>query len=60
VLKIESDQIVEAVRKNNVPLEYVMLPNEGHGFTKRGNEQLVYEKIVRFMDKHLKNELPVQ
>ena len=60
VLKIESDQIVEAVRKNNVPLEYVILPNEGHGFTKRGNEQLVYEKIVRFMDKHLKNELPVQ
>ncbi len=60
VLKIESDQIVEAVRKNNVPLEYVLLPDEGHGFSKRENEQLVYEKIVRFMDKHLKNELPVQ
>lgn len=60
VLKIESDQIVEAVRKNNVPLEYVLLPDEGHGFSKRENEQLVYEKIVRFMDKYLKNEPPVQ
>ncbi|WP_250630135.1 S9 family peptidase [Rhodoflexus caldus] len=60
VLKIESDQIVEAVRKNNVPLEYVLLPDEGHGFSKRENEQLVYEKIVQFMDKYLKNEPPVQ
>jgi dipeptidyl aminopeptidase/acylaminoacyl peptidase len=60
VLKIESDQIVEAVRKNNVPLEYVLLPDEGHGFSKRENEQLVYEKIVRFMDKYLKNEPTVQ
>lgn len=60
VLKIEADQIVEAVRKNNVPLEYILLPDEGHGFSKRENEQLVYEKIVRFMDKHLKNEPPVQ
>lgn len=60
VLKIESDQIVEAVRKNNVPLEYVLLPDEGHGFSKRENEQLVYEKIVRFMDKYLKNEPPMQ
>ncbi|WP_448520457.1 alpha/beta fold hydrolase [Rhodoflexus sp.] len=60
VLKIESDQIVEAVRKNNVPLEYVLLPDEGHGFSKRENERLVYEKIVRFMDKHLKNAPPAQ
>jgi dipeptidyl aminopeptidase/acylaminoacyl peptidase len=60
VLKIESDQIVEAVRKNNIPIEYVLLPDEGHGFSKRENERLVYEKIIRFMDKHLKNEPPVQ
>lgn len=58
VLKIESDQIVEAVRKNNVPLEYVLLPDEGHGFSKRENEKLVYEKILRFMNTYLKNAPP--
>jgi hypothetical protein len=35
VLKVESDEIVAAVRKNNVPVEYVVFPDEGHGFIKK-------------------------
>jgi dipeptidyl aminopeptidase/acylaminoacyl peptidase len=34
VLKVESDEIVEAVRGNGVPVEYVVFDDEGHGFTK--------------------------
>jgi dipeptidyl aminopeptidase/acylaminoacyl peptidase len=35
VLQIESDEIVAAVRKNNVPVEYVVFEDEGHGFIKK-------------------------
>ena len=35
VLKAESDEIVAAVRKNGVPVEYIVFPDEGHGFTKK-------------------------
>jgi acetyl esterase/lipase len=34
VLKVESDEIVEAVKKNQVPVEYLVFPDEGHGFEK--------------------------
>jgi len=38
VLKVESDEIVAAARKNGVPVEYVLFPDEGHGFVKKDNE----------------------
>jgi len=56
VLKVESDEIVEAVKKNNVPVEYVVFPDEGHGFVKKENEIKGYGQILQFLDKHLKGE----
>ena len=38
VLKAESDEIVAAVKKNGVPVEYIVFPDEGHGFTKKKNQ----------------------
>src|SRR5690606_942722 len=32
VLQVESDEIVAGVRKNGVPVEYVLFEDEGHGF----------------------------
>ena len=58
VLKIESDEVVEAVKKNNVPVEYVVFPDEGHGFVKKENEIIGYGQILQFLDKHLKGEPP--
>ncbi len=55
VIKPESDEIVEAVRKNGVPVEYVVLPDEGHGFSKRANATKAYQSILEFLDKYLKN-----
>jgi len=60
VLKIESDEVVAAVKKNNVPVEYVVFPDEGHGFVKKENEIKGYGQIVQFLDKHLKGEPPVK
>jgi dipeptidyl aminopeptidase/acylaminoacyl peptidase len=55
VLQVESDEIVEAVRKNNVPVEYVIFPDEGHGFIKKENEIRGYGQILDFLEKHLKS-----
>jgi dipeptidyl aminopeptidase/acylaminoacyl peptidase len=57
VLQIESDEIVEAVKKNNVPVEYLVFPDEGHGFIKKENEIRGYGEILKFLDKHLKSEI---
>ncbi len=54
VLKAESDEIVEAVKKNNVPVEYVLFEDEGHGFVKKENQIESYGKILKFLDKYLK------
>jgi dipeptidyl aminopeptidase/acylaminoacyl peptidase len=55
VIKAESDDIVDAVKKNNVPVEYVVFADEGHGFSKKKNQLEAYKKIVEFLDKYLKN-----
>jgi dipeptidyl aminopeptidase/acylaminoacyl peptidase len=54
VLQAESDEIVAAVRANAVPVEYVLFPDEGHGFTKRENRIKASDAYVRFLDQHLK------
>ena len=38
VLKVESDEIVAAAKNNGVPVDYVVFPDEGHGFVKKENE----------------------
>jgi dipeptidyl aminopeptidase/acylaminoacyl peptidase len=54
VIKPESDDIVEAVKKNGVPVDYVVFDDEGHGFSKKKNTLVAYERILAFLDKHLK------
>jgi dipeptidyl aminopeptidase/acylaminoacyl peptidase len=54
VLKAESDEIVEAVKKNGLPVEYVVFPDEGHGFVKKENEIKGYRAILDFLNQHLK------
>ena len=56
VIKSESDDIVAAVTKSGVPVEYVVFPDEGHGFTKPKNNMEANRKIVQFLDKHLKGQ----
>ena len=54
VLQVESDEIVEAVKENNVPVEYIVFPDEGHGFMKKENEIKGYGQILTFLDTYLK------
>lgn len=56
VLKVESDEIVEAVRQNNVPVEYIVFDDEGHGFSKKNNRITGYKAILTFLDQHFGRE----
>ncbi|WOV87065.1 S9 family peptidase [Sporosarcina oncorhynchi] len=53
VLQVESDDIVEKVKENGVPVEYIVFEDEGHGFTKRENQITGYGAIREFLDTHL-------
>jgi dipeptidyl aminopeptidase/acylaminoacyl peptidase len=53
VLKRESDEIVAAVKKKGVPVEYVVFPDEGHGFVKKENEIKGYTQVLAFLDRYL-------
>ena len=56
VLQIESDEIVEELIKNDIPVEYVIFEDEGHGFRKKENQIEGYRKIESFLDLYLKNQ----
>ncbi len=56
VLQVESDEIVAAVKANNVAVEYVLFDDEGHGFRKKENEIKGYGQVKDFLDKYLKGK----
>jgi dipeptidyl aminopeptidase/acylaminoacyl peptidase len=49
----ESDQIVEAMRKAGKPVEYVVYPDEGHGFARPENRLHFFALTEQFLAKHL-------
>ncbi|MBP1940392.1 alpha/beta hydrolase family protein [Cytobacillus luteolus] len=54
VLQVESDEMVDELRKNKVPTEYIVFTDEGHGFSKKENRITGYRAILEFLDKYLK------
>ena len=58
VLQVESDELVAAVRENEVPVEYLIFEDEGHGFRKRSNRIEASRAYLRFLDEHLKRGDP--
>lgn len=51
----ESDQIVEALRKRGVDVEYMVKDNEGHGFHNEENRFDFYRSMEKFLSKYLKD-----
>jgi dipeptidyl aminopeptidase/acylaminoacyl peptidase len=49
----EAEQIVAALKARGVPVEYVRFEDEGHQYTKRSNQLIVYPAIGRFLDKYV-------
>ncbi|NOT92050.1 S9 family peptidase [Ferruginibacter sp.] len=58
VLQQESDEIVAGAKKNGTPVEYVLFPDEGHGFIKKENQMKAAEETLKFLDKYLKSDQP--
>ena len=56
VLQVESDELVAAIQANEVPVEYIVFPDEGHGFRKRVNQVTASDAYVRFLDRYLRGE----
>ena len=53
VNKAESDQMVEALRKRGVEVEYMVKDDEGHGFHNQENRFDFYRAMERFLKQHL-------
>ena len=57
VKKAESDQIVIALRDRGFPVEYLVAPDEGHGFQRPVNNMAMYVAIEKFLSKHLEGRV---
>lgn len=53
VNKAESDQIVMALRDRGFPVEYIVAPDEGHGFARPVNNMAALAAAEKFLAKHL-------
>lgn len=53
VNKRESDQIVIALRDRKFPVEYIVAPDEGHGFARPVNNMAMLAAAEKFLARHL-------
>jgi dipeptidyl aminopeptidase/acylaminoacyl peptidase len=53
VNKRESDQIVIALRDRGFPVEYLVAPDEGHGFARPVNNMAMFASAEKFLAKYL-------
>ena len=53
VNKNESDQIVVALRDRGFPVEYIVAPDEGHGFARPVNNMAMLAAAEKFLAKYL-------
>ena len=53
VKQAESDQIVAAMKENNIPVTYLLYPDEGHGFARPENRMSFYAVTEQFLAKNL-------
>jgi dipeptidyl aminopeptidase/acylaminoacyl peptidase len=53
VNKAESEQIVNALRKRNFPVEYILAPDEGHGFARPVNNMAMLAAAEKFLATYL-------
>lgn len=53
VKKAESDQVVEALKKRDIDVPYMVKDNEGHGFHNEENRFDFYRAMEKFLHKYL-------
>ncbi|MEO8910857.1 MAG: alpha/beta fold hydrolase [Gemmatimonadaceae bacterium] len=53
VNRAESEQLVIALRDRGFPVEYILAPDEGHGFARPINNLVLFASAEKFLAKHL-------
>ena len=53
---VEAEQVVENLKQRNVPVEYILFPDEGHGWRKTPNKVTSTVSIVNWFKKYLMEE----
>ncbi|HLU67163.1 MAG TPA: prolyl oligopeptidase family serine peptidase, partial [Kofleriaceae bacterium] len=53
VKQAESDQIVKAMQQKNIPVTYVLFPDEGHGFARPENSLAFWAVTEAFLSAYL-------
>jgi dipeptidyl aminopeptidase/acylaminoacyl peptidase len=53
VKQAEADQIVQAMKAKNLPVTYVLFPDEGHGFARPANNKAFNAVTEAFLARHL-------
>ena len=53
VKQSESDQIVQAMQNKEIPITYVLYPDEGHGFARPENNLSFFAVAEAFLARHL-------
>jgi dipeptidyl aminopeptidase/acylaminoacyl peptidase len=57
VKKAESDQIVQALKKRGIDVQYMVKNNEGHGFANEENRFEFYRTMEIFLGQHLRSKV---
>ena len=52
---VEAEQVVKNLKERGVPVEYILFPDEGHGWRKINNRVTSTVSLVEFFAKHLKS-----
>ena len=53
VKKDQSDRVVQALKQRNVPVHYLVLKDEGHGFSRTESIVVTYKAVDRFLDRYI-------
>jgi dipeptidyl aminopeptidase/acylaminoacyl peptidase len=53
VKQSEAEQFVQELKNKNIPYEYILFDDEGHGFAKPQNRMVFYKAAERFLATHL-------
>ena len=58
VTRAESDQIVDAIRKNRGIVKYMVFPDEGHELRRKDNRITAFAAVMAFLEEHTKRDEP--
>jgi dipeptidyl aminopeptidase/acylaminoacyl peptidase len=53
VPRVQSDRLVQSMRRMGLAVEYIVYPDEGHGFTRFENERVAYQRLLAFLRRQL-------